>query len=67
MTKSFCLECSTVYYKTIEAERLIEQWKTYAKEHNLCPDIIERGIETRTPKGHSDVMDALMLHIWKDH
>ena len=65
MAAGFCLECSTVHYKAIEADRLIEQWKTYAEERGLSPAVRERGIIKRTPEGHGEAMCAFLslIHI----
>jgi hypothetical protein len=67
MAKQFCLECATVYYKTIEAERLIEQWKTYAGKHGLSPAVRDKGITKRTPVGHGEAMCGLIEHTLRNH
>jgi hypothetical protein len=67
MAKQFCLECATVYYKTIEAERLIEQWLTYAEERGLSPAIRDEGLTKRTPEGYGETICALTAHRLRDH
>lgn len=63
----FCLECEMRFRNTIEAERLIEQWKNYAEKKNLSRALIKAGIRKRTPKGHSKAKEAYTFHWFKEH
>jgi len=58
LAASFLFQCETTFRDTIEALRLIEQWKNHAEKRTLSRAVLKTGIRNSTPKGHSKAKET---------